>query len=193
MPTFSKALTLFLMGDIDPTELQISVTTKPVFRSVCNFFTFPINLLISWEKKCRTVDVVRSVCKIWVHLYFKGHHFLFTFCLFFFPFISCLPFFRLVMYYSSPIQTPILWWFSPLCLKISSFLHTCACTMPHTFIYDGKKISGWDSWYSGLGSVVLWLSRGGVNPEGHLPSKVVFQWNSSSAPELPPATHKVNA
>ena len=86
-------------------------------------------------------------------------------------------------------------WFmlSPLCLQMSSFLHTCACMMPRTFlpsreilfpVYTADRISG-------LESVVLWLSRWrvvkkgrllskGVFCQGHLPSRVVFCQRSSS-------------
>ena len=50
----------------------------------------------------------------------------------------------------------------------------CTCTMSHKFFYDGKFFFWLSDSNSGLGSVMLWLSRGGVTTEGCLPLKVPF-------------------
>ena len=78
-------------------------------------------------------------------------------------------------------------WFNHLCLKKSSFLHTCGCTMPHTFFNNGKS-------YFQLRqriAIVVWAQlfcdcQGEASPlkvvfhrrssytEGRLPSKIIF-------------------
>ena len=93
---------------------------------------------------------------------------------------------------------PLHYWFSRLCLKMSSFLHTFTWVMPRTFlpsreilfpVYAADRISS-------LESVLMWLSRWGVeiffsgnillsyqrlsSIEGRLPSKFLFCRRSSS-------------
>ena len=50
--------------------------------------------------------------------------------------------------------------FSHLCLKMLSFLHICACTMPHTFSDVVKFYFHLRHLIAFLVWVVLWLSRG---------------------------------
>ena len=81
----------------------------------------------------------------------------------------------------SPLQYHNGLWVILLCLKKSSFLHMCSCTMPHTFFYDGK-------FYFRLRHLIVilvwaqlcWLSRGGVTSKGRLSPKVLLHRRSSS-------------
>ena len=61
-----------------------------------------------------TKNTAQSVCKQWVHLYFLS-------------FIGHLPI----------IFPPPHSYFSHFCLKMLSFLHMCAYTMPYKFFHDG--------------------------------------------------------
>ena len=49
-----------------------------VYGDYLEFLSYCLEVL-ELKIKSRTADVVRNVCKQWVHLYFLGHHFLFSF------------------------------------------------------------------------------------------------------------------
>ena len=71
---------------------------------------------------------------------------------------------------------------------MSSFLHKFACTMLHTFFYDGKFYF----WLRQLIAIPVWtqlwfdFQGGGVTTEARLPPKAVFQKRSSSTKGCPP-------
>ena len=132
-------------------------------------------ILPKWHTNAQQ-SVVRSVCKQWVYSYFWAQNCLFIFVLFLF--IRCPPFLKWVMYdgYNYPYPHP-----HSYSIMVVFSAHMCMHNAAHIFLkrqilflVETASIN-----YS-LGSVLLWLSRGGVTTKGLLPLKVVFHQRLSS-------------